>query len=105
MYWVIFQFSFLLKIAMKNFEFLCGQLRYYDSEEDTNCKGFIELFDVQSVQPIRNVQGAPKKSDENAFFEVIMKCTYIHLIEIWMLGFKKLHCIFYDALLSFLFSY
>eukprot|EP00105_Crassostrea_gigas_P044502 XP_019928650.1 PREDICTED: myotubularin-related protein 13 isoform X4 [Crassostrea gigas] len=46
------------------------QLRYYDSEEDTNCKGFIELFDVQSVQPIRNVQGAPKKSDENAFFEL-----------------------------------
>nr|XP_022319360.1 myotubularin-related protein 13-like isoform X4 [Crassostrea virginica] len=46
------------------------QLRYYDSEEDTNCKGFIELFEVQSVQPIRNVQGAPKKADENAFFEL-----------------------------------
>ncbi|XP_048780690.1 myotubularin-related protein 13-like isoform X6 [Ostrea edulis] len=46
------------------------QLRYYDSEEDTNCKGYIELFDVQSVQIIRNVQGAPKKADENAFFEL-----------------------------------
>ena len=52
------------------FGLFCLQLRYYDSEEDTNCKGFIELFEVQSVQPIRNVQGAPKKADENAFFEV-----------------------------------
>ena len=46
------------------------QLRYYDSEEDANCKGYIDLFDVISVQSIKNVQGAPKKSDENAFFEV-----------------------------------
>ncbi len=46
------------------------QLRYYDHHEDTNCKGFIDLADVESVQAIRNVQGAPKKADDNAFFEV-----------------------------------
>lgn len=47
------------------------QLRYYDAMEDSNCKGFIDLAEVVSVQPIKNVQGAPKKSDENAFFEVV----------------------------------
>lgn len=46
------------------------QLRYYDAMEDSNCKGFIDLAEVVSVQPIKNVQGAPKKSDENAFFEL-----------------------------------
>lgn len=59
-----------MQCVCKIWTFFCLQLRYYDSEEDTNCKGFIELFEVQSVQPIRNVQGAPKKADENAFFEV-----------------------------------
>ena len=51
---------------------LLSQLRYYDSSEDSHCKGFIDLADVVSVSPItfKNVQGAPKKSDENAFFEV-----------------------------------
>ena len=46
------------------------QLRYYDSAEDPTCKGFIDLADVVSVAAIKNVQGAPKKSDDGAFFEV-----------------------------------
>ncbi|XP_064634624.1 myotubularin-related protein 13-like isoform X5 [Lineus longissimus] len=46
------------------------QLRYYDSHEDIHCKGFIDLQEVISASPIKNVQGAPKKADENAFFEV-----------------------------------
>ena len=47
-----------------------AQLRYYDSAEDPTCKGFIDLADVVSVAAIKNVQGAPKKSDDGAFFEV-----------------------------------
>ncbi|XP_021368098.1 myotubularin-related protein 13-like [Mizuhopecten yessoensis] len=46
------------------------QLRYYDAMEDSSCKGYIELLDILSIQPIKNVQGAPKRSDENAFFEM-----------------------------------
>ncbi|KAI0213841.1 Myotubularin-related protein 13 [Lamellibrachia satsuma] len=46
------------------------QLRYYDSAEDLTCKGFIDLADVVSVGAIKNVQGAPKKSDDGAFFEM-----------------------------------
>ncbi|KAL5006472.1 hypothetical protein ScPMuIL_015278 [Solemya velum] len=46
------------------------QLRYYDAMEDSNCKGFIDLSEVISVMQIRNVPGALKKADENAFFEL-----------------------------------
>ncbi|XP_052823707.1 myotubularin-related protein 13 isoform X6 [Octopus bimaculoides] len=46
------------------------QLRYYDAMEDSSCKGYIDLGEVVSVQPIKNVQGAPKKSDENGCFEL-----------------------------------
>ena len=46
-------------------------MRYYDSMEDPNCKGYIDLFDVQAVHPIKNVQGPLKsKSEENTAFEV-----------------------------------
>lgn len=45
-------------------------MRYYDYKDDPTCKGYIDLFDVQAVHPIKNVQGPLKKSDENAAFEV-----------------------------------
>jgi myotubularin-related protein 5/13 len=60
----IFGFNYF-KILLFSF-----QLRYYDSHEDIHCKGFIDLQEVISASPIKNVQGAPKKADENAFFEV-----------------------------------
>ncbi|KAK3103033.1 hypothetical protein FSP39_015926, partial [Pinctada imbricata] len=56
------------------------QLRYYDNEEDPSCKGYIDLFDVISVQPIKNVQGAPKRSDENAFFELKTNKRFYHFL-------------------------
>lgn len=42
--------------------------------EDTATKGFIDLSEVESVKALgsKHVQGAPKKADENAFFEVII---------------------------------
>ncbi|CAG2192244.1 MTMR5_13 [Mytilus edulis] len=46
------------------------QMRYYDYKDDPTCKGYIDLFDVQAVHPIKNVQGPLKKSDENAAFEL-----------------------------------
>ena len=49
------------------------QLRYYDSSEDSHCKGFIDLAEVVSVAPIHSVQGAPKRAEEGAFFEVIIR--------------------------------
>lgn len=48
----------------------CLQLRYYDTQDDNNCKGYVDLKDVVYVMAVKNVQGAPKKVDENAFFEV-----------------------------------
>lgn len=47
------------------------QLRYYDSMDDPNCKGFVDLADVVSVASSSAVpQGAPKKFDEKTLFEV-----------------------------------
>lgn len=45
-------------------------MRYYDAMEDSTCKGFIDLAEVESVQLIKNMPGAPKKADENSFIEV-----------------------------------
>ncbi|XP_053384706.1 myotubularin-related protein 13-like isoform X1 [Mercenaria mercenaria] len=53
------------------------QLRWYDSVEDSATKGFIDLSEVESVKQLgsggRHIQGAPKKADEQGFFE--MKTT------------------------------
>uniref|UniRef100_T1JDW2 Myotubularin-related protein 13 n=1 Tax=Strigamia maritima TaxID=126957 RepID=T1JDW2_STRMM len=46
------------------------QLRYYDSIEDSHCKGFIDLSEVVSVAPAMATPGASKKADEKAFFDL-----------------------------------
>ena len=53
-------------------------MRWYDSMEDSSAKGFIDLSEVETVKVVngRHVQGAPKKADENAFFEVRHRLFY-----------------------------
>ncbi|KAM4676087.1 myotubularin-related protein 5-like [Discoglossus pictus] len=46
------------------------QLRYYESRTDTECKGVIDLAEVEAIIPGTPTLGAPKTVDERAFFDL-----------------------------------
>ncbi|XP_065103845.1 myotubularin-related protein 5 isoform X6 [Paramisgurnus dabryanus] len=46
------------------------QLRYYESRKDKECKGVIELADVESVILGTPTMGAPKNIEDKAFFDL-----------------------------------
>ena len=83
------------------------QLRYYDSQDDSHCKGFVDLAEVSSVCIIAgNVPGAPKRANDNAFFEVYYISISGDLIFLLICGFTFLPSFlrYFSPFLLFFFS-
>lgn len=59
---------------------VCLQLRYYESRQDKECKGVIELAEVESVIPGTPTMGAPKNIEDKAFFDV--SSSTFHLADV-----------------------
>ncbi len=54
------------------------QLRYYDTREDFQCRGHIDLSEVTRVVESASAPGAPKKSEDRCFFELqTVKRNYV----------------------------
>lgn len=62
---------------------LYPQLRYYESRQDKECKGVIELADVESVIPGTPTMGAPKNIEEKAFFDVSSPSLCLSHLWVW----------------------
>ena len=60
---------------------MSNQLRYHDTIDDHNPRGFIDLAEVESVSLVKFMPGAPKTANENSFIEVIF-LLFIYLIMI-----------------------
>lgn len=54
------------------------QLRYYDTREDFQCRGHIDLSEVARVVESTSAPVAPKKSEDRCFFELqTLKRNYV----------------------------